>query len=200
MTLRLAVLFLRSRQSGLALLIILAAAFATWIGFAQTDRAGLTRYLAVFAPVVPAVVLALSAQEPFGVAERTASRSVPLLRAGHLGGLLLWIGLLLVLSGATEPLPGTIGILLRDAAAYAGIALLGARFLGPAAAWLPAVAYAVAVCIGLLRDVPASAWWMWPACNAGDGPALGSAAALLVTGLALIAWLGPQEHSGATAS
>ncbi len=66
MTLRLAVLFLRSRQSGLALLIILAAALATWIGFTQTDRAGLTRYLAVFAPVVPAVVIAVSAQAPFG--------------------------------------------------------------------------------------------------------------------------------------
>ena len=200
MTLRLAILFLRSRQSGLALLIILAASLATWIGFAQTDRAGLTRYLAVFAPVLPAVVLAMSAQAPFGEAERTASRSVPLLRAGHLGGLLLWTGLLLVLSGATEPLPGTLGILLRDAAAYAGIALLGAHFLDPAASWLPAVTSAVAVCIGLLRNVPASTWWMWPARHAADGPALGVAAALLLAGFALVAWLGPHEHRGATRS
>ena len=198
MTPRLVVLFLRSRQSGLALVIILAAALATWIGFTQADRAGPTRYLAVFAPIVPAVVLAVSAQTPFGEAERTAGRSLPLLRAGHLGGLLLWGGLLLALSGTTEPLPGTVGILLRDAAASAGIALLGARLLGPAASWLPAVAYSVAVCVGLLRDVPASAWWMWPARHAGDGPALVFATALLVAGLTVVAWHGPHDHSGAT--
>ena len=200
MTPRFAVLFLRSRQSGLALVVILAAAVGAWVGFIQSDRAGLTRYLAVIAPVVPAVVIAMSARAPFGEAERTASRSLSPLRAGHLGGLLLWAGLLLVVSGATEPLPGTIEILLRDAAAYAGIALIGARFLGASASWLPAVAYAVAVCIGQLRDVPRSTWWMWPIRDAGDGPALAIATALLVAGLAVVVWHGPHERPGASVS
>jgi hypothetical protein len=193
---RLAVLFLRSRQSGLALGLILGAALCTWLGFAQTDRAGLTRYLAVFAPVVPAVILAVSAQTPFGEAERTAGRSLPLLRAGHLGGLLLWGGLLLALAGATEPLPGTSGILLRDGAAFAGIALLGARFLGPAASWLPAVAYAAVVSVGQMRGEPDATWWMWPMRDAGDGAALGIALGLLIAGLAAVAWYGAADRAG----
>lgn len=152
---RLAVLFLRTRLVGPALLWLGAAALLAWFCLVRYDELPLD-LAALALPLLPAVVIGVTARSPFGDVEEVASRPLPLFRVLYLTGLLA-IGIALLI-GATS----VAGIDLRLALArtlvgYTGLALLCGRILGHRLAWLAPLAYAAAT---LYLD--AASRWAWP--------------------------------------
>ena len=201
MTVRLASLYLRSRLTGGATAAVAAVAALAWLFLDLSEDRSLTTLLLTVMPVGAAVVVGASARSPFGEAERTASFSLPALRLGHLGGLLAWAGLALAAANTAAPGDAAAWTLVRNGAGYAGLALLGSRLLGAGVAWVPPVAYGVAVFVvwvGLLEPKP-ERWWLWPVQDGADGSAWATALVLLGGGLAVAAQWGPREESGEVA-
>jgi len=196
---RLMLLYLQSRRTWATIGILAVVAAVTWWGLDRTGDAGLTTFLLTIMPLGAAAVIGVGAGSPFGEAERTASFSLPALRLGHLGGLLLCAALALAMANRAAPAAETAWSLVRNGAGYAGLALLGARLLGAGPAWAVPVAYVLAVPIAGLAGVPAERWWMWPAEDATDGSAWVSALLLLALGLAAIAVWGARDEPGEVA-
>ncbi len=187
---RLASLYLRSRRTGLALALLAAVAAATWLWRrVATGEDALSIMLLITAPsLTAACVIGATASSPVADLEATASRALPLLRLGHLGGLLALAALgLTAVGGALD------GALVRDLAGFTGLALLTARLAGSAAAWSVPLAYgALAVLVG---PTPR---WAWPVQAAANQEAAVIAALLLVLGLGVIVWSGARDQIGDT--
>jgi hypothetical protein len=189
---RLNVLFLRSRMAGPALLVLTAVAAAAGIALDASDYADLTLMLRMTAPLAAAVVVGVAVRSPFGEAERTASRPLPPLRLTHLA-LLLACGAGGFALASLLPDDGSLGMLLRNGAGFAGLALIGARILGSAASWLLPLTYGGGVFFAYLVQPDRDRWWRWPLQPADDGSAQVIAIALLVTGLAIVVLTGARD-------
>jgi hypothetical protein len=144
------------------------------------------------APLAAAVVVGTTVRSPFGEAERTASQPLPPLRLGHLALLLGYGGVGLALAGVV-PDDGSLGMLLRNGAGFAGLALIGARIFGTAASWLLPLAYGGGVFFAYLIRPANDAWWRWPLQSADDGSAFAIALALLASGLAIVVIAGARD-------
>lgn len=193
---RLWTLYLRSRRVGPAVVAVAGVATLAWWLLAASDDPSLTMLLLTVVPLGAAAVVGVGAGSPFGEAERTASRALATLRLGHLGGLLAWEALALAVANRAEPGDATAWTLVRNGAGYAGVALLGARFLGAGVAWAPPVAYGALVAVAALGGADPDAWWLWPVRATGDGSALAIALGVLLAGLAIVAVQGARDVPG----
>ncbi len=187
---RLASLYLRSRRAGLALALLTAVAAATWLWrrVAMGDALSVA-LLIVIPPLMAACVIGATTSSPVADLEATASRALPPLRLGHLGGLLGLAALGLAIGGGALD-----GALVRDLAGFTGLALLTARFAGSAAAWSVPLAYGALVVL-----VGPGPRWAWPVQAATNREAAVIAAALLVLGLGAIVGWGARDPTGDTA-
>jgi hypothetical protein len=193
---RLVWLYLQSRRTWTALAILIVVATVAWWSLDRSHTDKLTTLLLTVIPVGAAAVIGAGAGSPFGETERTASRRLPALRLGHLGGLLLCAALALAVANRAAPASDTAWILVRNGAGYAGLALLGARLLGAGPAWVVPATYGMAIWVANVAKVPPERWWMWPTENAPDGSAWVSALLLLAIGLLAIVPTGARETPG----
>ena len=193
---RLVGLYLRSRLAMHAAAILSGVALVTlviapWTLSRPLVSPGLVPIL-VFAPLVSACTLGVSTRNPFGDCEHTVSRSLSLLRLGHLVGLLAWAALALIL--VSFPWDDAARLLVRNLAGLTGLAFVAARLLGGRLSWtLPVAFAAIAPFAG--RDGPSGglSWWAWINQPAAHLPSLLIALALLVVGLAAICPSGPRR-------
>lgn len=160
---RLAELYLNSRRAGWSLLALIILVFASWGltgaliagGEISVDDWALIPMMILAAPAAGCVV-GVSAHSPFGDVERTVARPLHVLRAGHLGGLILCAALLFTTVLLTFDLKYAwpaypLLAFLRNLLGYTGFALLGARLFGARLSWL--VPFAV-----IALPLPWSVW------------------------------------------
>jgi hypothetical protein len=149
-----------------------------------------------YTPLAAAMVIGVSTSGPFGELERTASRSLPALRLGHLCGLLI-LGL-----AALEPLAigreqaGVELTLARNLGGFTGMALLTTRVTGSRLSWTAPFAYAVLALLIGAAGPNKSAVWVWPLQPATDDLSMTIAFGLLAAGLAIAALFGAREGQG----
>ena len=194
---RLITLYLRARLAGRAVLVLAAVALATWLWALWTGTESITvTLLPLTMPLAAAAIIGTSTGSPFGESERTASRPLALLRAGHLSGLLGVAILALALAALPWGVADGGWLLVRNLAGFTGLALLTARVLGSGLSWAVPLGYAVlALLAAEAEQRPA---WAWAARAATDRAAAVIAAALLLAGLALIARFGARDRLGET--
>ncbi len=195
---RFAKLYLRSRLGGYAVAGLLVAAFLGWLGASllQTPAFGIPgkvikeilTTVSLLVPLVAACAIGFSARSPFGEEEETASRSLPVARLLHLGGLLVCGALLLSLATLTWELDHAGLAVGRNLAGLAGLALLTVRLLPSSLSWIGPFAYSVlAVTVNILSDDPPEGEWTrwiwWPLQPATDLPPAVVALTLLALGL-----------------
>ncbi len=174
---RLTVLFLRARLTGLALAWFGAAALLAWVWLTRFDQMPLGPTL-VTLPLLPAVVIGAASASPFGEIEDTASRPLPLFRVFHLASLTVLAAGLLVSAASAAAADDLRFALARTLVGFAGLALLGGRMFGSRVAWLAPLTYGAVV---LYLD-PASRW-AWPRHLPVGGWSLLCAMLLVVAGL-----------------
>lgn len=192
-TVRLAQLHLASRRARSALVTfaacgILLRASLYWHWTPATGPIALK--LPTLIEVAVASVIAVTTYSPFGESERVTGRWLPCLRLASAVALTgAAIAALAVGSAGLHMAGGDTGIA-RNVAGLTGIGLLSAPVLGGALSWIAPVAYG-----GLAEYAIASAWtspWTWPGRSPDDLGAAICAALAYVTGLAMIAALGPR--------
>lgn len=186
---RLAYLFLRSRQAGRAFVLLALVVAATWLWRRVAAGDALSTMLLIITPsLAAAAVIGAGTSSSLADLEATASRVLPPLRLGHVGGLLGLMALgLLAVGGALDM------TLMRDLAGFTGLALLTARLAGSAVSWIVPLGYgALAMLVG------AGQHWAWPIAEATDREAMLIAGVLLTLGLAVIAWSGAREQRDAS--
>ena len=195
MTPRLALLFLRSRSTGPALVELAAVAGLGALVFVWAYDRSTAAFLTATVPLAPAVVLGAATHSPVGEAERTASRSLPALRLGHLVVLLAGAVLALVTIGGAGRDDEAIPILLRNGAGFAGLALLGARLVGAGLSWA----------LPLIALLTLSAGWLvgrtddlrpWAFQDVAAGHASAATLVALLAGLALVTAFGARPTIG----
>jgi hypothetical protein len=192
-TVRLTGLHFRSRSVVRELIWLAAIAAIAWLTL-RGDEAPATRpMLLLFAPLLAAAAVGAAAYSPFGETEETVGAHLIQLRATHLLGLVALGALLFVVVDAA----GGIGwALARNLAGYAGLALLGARFLGANWFWVPPTLFAAFVGSTCLAAVTPNPWAMWPVAPTASGIALMVAVGLFLVGLILVAWHGAKTTVG----
>lgn len=189
---RLAVLFLRSRQTTPITLALTAVAVAAGLALSASNNDDLTRILRMVAPLAAAVVIGTASGSPFGETERSASRALPPIRFGHLALLLGASAGLLALAALALGEDGS-GALLRNCAGFVGLALIGAWLVGAGVSWMLPLAYAAAVFTDFLVKPDRDASWRWPLQPIDDDGSSLIAVALLVAGLGVVAWRGSRD-------
>ncbi|MFD6055592.1 hypothetical protein [Agromyces sp. NPDC060279] len=149
------VLFIRTRRWPAVVATIAAAALLTVacgplaVALNPTGE-GLVR-VALLIPLLPAVAIAAAFESALPAQEAVAARRLRLERAAHL---VLLTGLAVgLLAGASTLIPAPEGSaslighgpisVVRNTLALTGTALLGYRFLGPQAGWVPPVAWVI---------------------------------------------------------
>jgi hypothetical protein len=176
-----------------ALIALTAIAVAAAVALDASNHTDLVLLLRMAAPLAAAVVVGVSVGSPFGEAERTASQPLPPLRLAHIT-LLLAFGVAGFALASVLPDNGSLGMLLRNGAGFAGLALIGAWLLGTAVSWLLPLAYGGGVYLAYLTRPPSDAWWCWPVQKAGDGSALVIALSLLAAGFAMVVFAGAPDR------
>lgn len=189
---RLLHLYLRSRLAGWAVACLAAAGLITWFWFRRIagDGPELRLWLIVL-PLLPAVVIGTSTRSPFGDVDLVASRSLPILRFGHLAGLLLFEAGMLGLAAYDWRVADLEWGLIRNLTGYTGLAFIGARLLGSGIAWVVPLGYAT---LALMLD-PASRW-AWPHRFPNDRWSVAVAATLIAMGLLMVSLDGAKESPG----
>ncbi|MFI7023086.1 hypothetical protein [Micromonospora sp. NPDC049900] len=186
-----ALLFLRSREvPGGLLCAVPAMGLLAWIGAAQADgRHAVTT--AALALALGVGVLGYGLGGPDGTLDATAAiRWVPR-RAVHLAAILV-VGSAVVTAVTTAP----VGIVLRDAAGFVGLAALAAVVFGRRLAWtLPVVAGCVSAGIPAVPEPMALHLLTWAGQPADSVAALTTAGVLAVTGAAGYVIRGPRRIS-----
>ncbi len=186
---RLAYLFLRSRQAGRAVALLAVVVAAMWLWRRVATEDALSTMLLITTPsLAAAAVIAAGTSSPLADLEATAVLGLPPLRLGHVGGLLGLMALgLLAVGGALD------GALVRDLAGFTGLALLTARFAGSAMSWTVPLGYGALAMLGGVGQR-----WAWPIVEATNREAMLIAGALLTLGLTVIAWSGAREQRDAS--
>jgi hypothetical protein len=189
---RLLHLYLRSRLAGWAVACLAAAGLITWFCFRRivSDGPELRLWLIVL-PLLPAVVIGTSTRSPFGDVDLVASRSLPILRFGHLAGLLLFGAGMPGLAAYDWHVADLEWGLIRNLTGYTGLAFIGARLLGSGIAWVVPLGYAA---LALMLD-PASRW-AWPYRFPNDRWSVAVAATLIAIGLLMASLDGAKESPG----
>ncbi len=174
-------LFLQSRRAGWTALLLLASGmFARFLlGRLEADSPLLNQAL-IGIPLLPAVIIGVSIQSPFGEVEEASGNWLLPFRWLHLGLLFVTAAVLLAVATigtATEPTTE----LVRNLAGLTGIALIGNRLVGPMASWIAPLAFAV---VSLMVD-PLSRW-AWLTNRPIESWSLWIAVGLLAAGLLAI--------------
>ena len=112
--------------------------------------------------LAPAAIIGVALRSPFGEAERAAGSSLPALRGCHLVGLLLVAGLALAVANRAATGPDFDWLLVRNAAGYCGLALLGGRLSGAALSWLTPFLYGLFATVAPGGFLPRESRWLWP--------------------------------------
>ena len=139
-----------------------------------------------------AVVIAVTTHSPFGEAERTAGRWLPLLRLGAVLALTgAAIGLLqLAVTGAS--LNEGVLVLARNVIGVTGIGLLTSLLTGGLLAWVVPLGY-----VGFAEYALAEAWrnpWTWPVRPPADRGAWICAALVFAVGLGAFSLRGARSR------
>ena len=195
---RLAVLFLRSRQTTPITLALIAVAIVAGLALGTSNNDDLTRILRMVVPLAAAVTIGTATGLPFGEAERTASRALPPIRLGHLA-LLTGVAAVLLVLASIVPGEDGYGTLLRNGAGLVGLALVGARLVGAGVSWLLPLGYATVVFADFLVKPDRDASWRWPLQPLEDAASWLIAVSFLVAGLGVVAWRGGRD-TGAEAT
>lgn len=116
----------------------------------------------LFAPLAIACVLGASTRTPFGDLEKTAARSLFVLRFLHLSGLLAWSLLALSLSTTTWGLPHAELILTRNLLGITGLTFLTAYLLSSELSWTIPLVYIALVQLTGRNSDGTLAPWAWP--------------------------------------
>lgn len=183
-------LFLRSRQTGKSIMLLVVVAAGAWLWHTLTTGDALTvALLRVAPPLAAAVLVALALHSPFGELERTASAPLPALRLIHILGLLLLAALALTL--ATRSPAGIDWTSARNVAVFAGLALPAAATAGSVIAWAVPLAYGALVVLA-----GAGVAWAWPLRPIQDHVALAVALGMLSIGLLIGSCRGLREEIG----
>ena len=179
---RFAGLYLRSRLAGHVAAYLLGVGLLGWL--ATRLFQALVPMLVVL-PVAAACLVGLSARSPFGEVETTTSRPLPLLRFGHLAGLLAYGAVALSFATPLWGMDQVDWLLARNLLGFAGLSLLSARVLGSGLSWMPPFAYGSIVLIAG-RDIKGE-WtrWAWPTQPVEDVPSAFVAGVLLIAGFAI---------------
>lgn len=161
-------LFLQSRRAGwTVLLLLISGVLARFLlGRLETDSPLLGQAL-VGIPLLPAVIIGVSIQSPFGEVEHASGNWLLPFRWLHLCLLIVSAALVLAVAAfgtATEPTAE----LVRNLAGLTGIALVGNRLVGPMASWVAPLAFAVVSLMvdplsrwAWLTNRPAESWSIW---------------------------------------
>lgn len=186
---RLAYLFLHSRQVERSLTLLGGVVVMTWAW--QTARGGLgldTGPNLVILPLIVAMIVPAGTSSPFGSLEATASRSLGPLRLAHVLGLLCVAALgLSVTSGSLD------WAMIRNIAGLTGLGLIAARIAGPSLAWIAPLCSSIYALTASSRST-----WNWPVHDgSAHQPAL-IAAVLLLSGLIVIVPHGAPTRTGTT--
>jgi hypothetical protein len=190
--LRLARLYLASRQVLTCLLVLAAAAVALRTALHWLPRTGVfSREIPLIIEAGAAAMIGVTTRGPFGEPERATGPRVPLLR----------LGVSLVLAGAAfgalaagaasaHLAGGGLG-LLRDLGGLTGIALLTAMAAGGALSWIGPIGY-----LGVALPAVAAHWttpWAWPARPPHDHGAAICAALAFAAGVAAVTLRGARD-------
>jgi hypothetical protein len=149
----------------------------------------------ILAPLAAACVVGASTHSPFGETERTASRSLPTLRLGHLVGLLAGAEIALCVAALGWGLEHAYWVLARNLAGLAGLGFLASRAFGSRLSWTAPLAFVALIPLVGGGSRPGEwAWWAWSARPAEDPLSALLAASLLAVGLLSACLLGAREH------
>jgi hypothetical protein len=155
-------------------------------------------------PVAAAVIIGASTGSPFRDVEDTARRWLPALRMPHLIGLLALAVAALALATAAWHVPHMQWSLVRNVILFTGLALLGARLVGPGLGWLLPLGYGFLAFLATLlaagqpghqlRWGESGVAWAWSLHAGTDEVSALVASLLLAGGLGLIAWRGARDR------
>jgi hypothetical protein len=185
---RLLWLYLLSRRTPLALILVIAVAAVLRAVQPWTEGSGeFAAMLPLVLAVAVAAVIAASTRSPFGEPEH-ATYPLPWLRLIQVTALLLAAaGLLGLARLGHDPLSAV-----RNLGGFTGLALITAAVIGAPLAWITPLAYAI-YCGGPL-DIQAVTLWSWPALPASNRTAALIALLLLGAGITFITRAGAHDH------
>lgn len=198
---RLAKLYLRSRLAGHAILClsgvaVLGFAGAWWLlsqPYADARQGALTPVL-LFGPLAAACVLGVSAYSPFGDIERSASRSLPVLRFAYLGALLAYALLTLFVVASRWNLPYAELSIARNLLGLSGLAFLAACILGPRLSWVLPLTYSLLIpLVGRGSSGEEFVRWAWPVQPASDPLSGVTAIVLFAVGFGVVCLYGTRD-------
>lgn len=201
---RLAYLYLRSRQAerALAFLIVLGAAGLLWRRLSDGDPLN-NDLMITGLPLAAAVIIGAGISSPFRDVEDSASHWLPALRLPHLIGLLVLAASALALTTAAWHVPDIQWSLVRNVALFTGLGLLGARLVGGGLGWLLPVGYAFLAFLATLLTVgqpdhqlqwaKSGVSWAWSLHAGREQEAAVVAGIVLLVGLGAVMWLGARE-------
>ncbi len=190
---RLAYLYLCSRQAGRTVAVLAAIAAAAWLWLRWDSTSEITvTIVPIVVPLAAAMMVGASAGSPFGESEATGGRPLWPLCGGHLLALVAVAAAALALAVLRWGVPDGAWMLVRNLAGFTGLALLTARVLGAGLSWVVPLGYAI---LSFLAPQPGEqpSPWAWPALAATDHMAALIALALLLAGLAVVALSGARD-------
>lgn len=202
---RVAYLYLRSRRAERAVALLLVLSAATFLWRWLSDGNPLNSDLMITSlPVAAAVIIGASTGSPFRDIEEAASRWLPALRLPHLIGLVLVASSALALTTAAWHVSALQWALVRNLILFTGLALLGARLVGPGLGGLLPVSYGFLAFLATVlvagqphhqlqwgkSDVP----WAWPLHAGTEHEAALVASLVLVIGLGIVARWGARDR------
>jgi hypothetical protein len=202
---RLAYLYLRSRQveRALVLLALLGAAALLWRRLSDGDPLN-SDLMVTGLPVAAAVIIGASTGSPFRDVEDTARHWLPALRLPHLAGLVTLAAGALALTAAAWHVADIQWALARNLILFSGLALLGARLVGPGLGWLLPVGYGFLAFLATLlaaeqphhqlQWAKSDVRWAWSLHAGKEHEAALVASLVLVISLGIVAQWGARDR------
>lgn len=201
---RLAYLYLRSRQveQALILLVLLGAAALLWRRLSDGDPLN-NDLMITGLPVAAAIIIGASTGSPFRDVEDTARHWLPALRLPHLVGLVLLATAALALTTAAWHVSDIQWALGRNVILFVGLALLGAWLVGPGLGWLLPVGYGFLAFLATLlaagqphhqlQWARSNVRWAWSLHAGNEHEAALVASLVLVIGLGIVVQRGARD-------
>jgi hypothetical protein len=202
---RLAYLYLRSRQAerAVVLLVLLGAAGLLWRRLSDGDPLN-NDLMVTGLPVAAAVIIGSSTGSPFRDVEDAARHWLPALRLPHLVGLVILAAGALALTTTAWHVADIQWALGRNVILFTGLAVLGARLVGPGLGWLLPVGYGFLAFLATLlaagqphhqlqwakSDVP----WAWSLHAGTEHEAALVASLVLIISLGIVAQWGARDR------